>query len=254
MVAIFLFALFCFYSYYLLMLKHTLIGVKKASALGLAFCLSATVLKAQAVKEADEKMSKKSDKELAENAKWVDLFNGKDLTGWKNLYDHGESKVVNGEIHLTGDKKFFLTTEKTYTDFELKLEVMLPAVGPANSGVMFRAQVDKTKKKHKVWGYQAECDPTPRAYSGRIYDEGRRKWALLTDEQKALGKNVQAPLGKWMTYRIVCKGDHIRVWVNDQLTSDLKDSTDAEGVIGIQHHGEKGKTYSFRNIKLRELK
>jgi len=73
---------------------------------------------------------------------------------------------VNGEIHLTGDKKFFLVTEKTYTDFELKLEVMLPAVGPANSGVMFRAQVDKSKPKHKVWGYQAECDPTPRAYSG----------------------------------------------------------------------------------------
>jgi len=191
---------------------------------------------------------------MADKVKWVDLFNGKDLTGWKNLYDHGEPKVVNGEIHLTGDKKFFLTTEKKFTDFELELEVMLPAVGPANSGVMFRAQTDGTSSKRKVWGYQAECDPTPRGYSGRVYDEGRRKWALLTDEQKAISENVQAPFGKWMTYRIICQGDHIRVWVNGQLTSDLKDSEDSEGVIGIQHHGEKGKTYSFRNIKIKELK
>ena len=240
------------------MLKHTLQRVKSAHKLGimgLAVCLSAATVNAQATTgKAEEKMAKKADEMAAEKGKWIDVFNGKDLTGWTNLYDHGESKVVNGEIHLTGDKKFFLVTEKTFTDFELKLEVMLPAVGPANSGVMVRAQVDKTKPKHKVWGYQAECDPTPRAYSGRVYDEGRRKWELLTDEQKALSENVQAPLGKWMTYRIVCKGDHIRVWVNGQLTTDLKDSKDAEGVIGVQHHGEKGKTYAFRNIKLRELK
>ena len=255
---LFLFAELYEWSYCLPMLNNTLRRVRTAgrlSALGFACCLSAAVLNAQNVTEkVAEEMSEKSDKEMMKKVDWINLFNGKDLTGWKNIYDHGEAKVVDGEIQLTGDKKFFLITENKYTDFELQLEVMLPEIGPANSGVMFRAQVDKTKPKHKVWGYQAECDPTPRAYSGRIYDEGRRKWALLTDEQKELAENVQAPLGKWMTYRIVCKGDHIRVWVNGQLTSDLKDSTDTEGVIGVQHHGEKGKTYSFRNIKLRELK
>ena len=29
---------------------------------------------------------------------------------------------------------------------------------------------------------------------------------------------------------------------------------DASGVIGIEHHGEKGQTYKFRNLRIKELK
>ncbi len=190
-------------------------------------------------------------KAVENEGKWVDLFNGKDLTGWKNVYKHGEAKVVDGQIHLTGNNKFFLTTEKKYSNFELEVEIMLPKVGPANSGIMFRCHVDP--KKSKIMGYQAECDPKARAYTGRLYDEGRRRWGLLTAEQKKT-KGVQAPLGEWIKYRIVANGDHLQVWVNGEVTTDLHDKTDAEGHIGIQHHGEKGKTYKFRNIRIKELK
>ena len=207
------------------------------------FLFSVGVAMAQ---QAEEKV-----KEVKDEAGWVDLFNGKDLTGWKNIYGFGEAKVLDGEIHLTANKKFFLTTEKKFSDFELEVEIMLPKVGPANSGIMFRCHVVEDKKK--VFGYQAECDPTKRGYTGRIYDEGRRKWALLTDEQKKT-KGVQAPLGEWIKYRIVAKGDHLQVWINGEMTTDLKDDKDAEGHIGIQHHGEKGKTYKFRNIRIKELK
>ncbi len=190
-------------------------------------------------------------KAVEHEGKWVDLFNGKDLTGWKNVYKHGEAKVVAGEIHLTGNNKFFLTTEKKYSNFELEVEIMLPKVGPANSGIMFRCHVDP--KKSKIMGYQAECDPKVRAYTGRLYDEGRRKWGLLTAEQKKT-KGVQAPLGEWIKYRIVANGDHLQVWINGKVTTDLHDKVDSEGHIGIQHHGEKGKTYKFRNIRIKELK
>ena len=37
------------------------------------------------------------------------LFNGKDLTGWRNPYPFGEASVVDGEIHLLANKKFFIT-------------------------------------------------------------------------------------------------------------------------------------------------
>ena len=33
----------------------------------------------------------------------------------------------------------------------------------------------------------------------------------------------------------------------------IRDAEDADGHIALQHHGEKGKTYRFRNIRLREL-
>src|SRR5210317_1747568 len=68
---------------------------------------------------------------------WNDLFDGRTLTGWTNVYDWGEAKVVDGEIQLTADKKFFLCTEKTYSDFIFEAEVKLPE-GKSNSGFMFR--------------------------------------------------------------------------------------------------------------------
>ncbi|MGJ8656904.1 MAG: 3-keto-disaccharide hydrolase [Akkermansiaceae bacterium] len=230
------------------MTKHKLLGM------GLMFSLAAGSVSAQKTMEEPVKEAYEAKVEAAREGEWVDLFNGKDLKGWQNVYGFGDAKVVDGVIELTGDKKFFLTTEKTFANFELEVEIMLPAVGPANSGVMYRCHVDKDAGKHKIWGYQAECDPTKRAYTGRLYDEGRRRWDLLTEEQKKITKSVQAPLGEWIKYRIVANGDHLQVWVNGEVTTDLHDDKDAAGHIGIQHHGEKGKTYSFRNIRIKELK
>lgn len=218
--------------------------MKATPLLALAALLLCPVIHAEPA--AKEVQTEAAQAKAAEQ-KWISLFNGKDLTGWKNAYTWGEAEVVEGEIRLTSSNKFFLTTEETYGDFELEVEIMLPEVGPANSGVMYRCHVEKGK----VFGYQAECDPSERAWTGRLYDEGRRAWALLTDDQKAKTKSVRAPLGKWIKYRILAVGDHLQVWVDGELTTDLHDKMDAKGHIGLQHHGEKGKTYRFRNVRIR---
>jgi hypothetical protein len=44
------------------------------------------------------------------------------------------------------------------------------------------------------------------------------------------------------------------VWVNGVQTTDYHDDKDAEGYLGIQHHGEKGAIYRFRNLKVTPLK
>ena len=181
---------------------------------------------------------------------WVDLFNGKDLEGWTNPYEWGEAKVVDGVIELTANKKFFLTTEKQFSDFELEVQVMLPAEGKANSGIMFRCHV----QKNKVFGYQAECDPTDRAWTGGLYDEGRRKWLFPKTEERGKTKLVQAPKGEWISYKIKCVGERLQIFINGKQTVDYKDDVDAKGHIGLQHHGEKGQTYRFRNIRIREIK
>ena len=77
---------------------------------------------------------------------YTPLFNGTDLSGWRNPYPYGEAKVVDGEIHLLADQKFFLVTETEYADFSLSVDIHLPE-GPANSGVMFRCHVDPKKKE-----------------------------------------------------------------------------------------------------------
>jgi len=193
---------------------------------------------------------------FSENAqKWVDLFDGKTLSGWMNPYDRGEAKVVAGEIHLTSDDKFFLVSEKTYSDFVLEGEVKLPE-GKSNSGFMFRCHV----KPNKVWGYQAEVDDSERAWSGGLYDESRRKWLNPNKPNDSPSGDAFREKTKgsfkrygWNKYRIHAEGDRLRIYVNDVLCTDYIDDMDAEGYIGIQHHGEDGQVYKFRNIRIKEL-
>lgn len=187
---------------------------------------------------------------------FVPLFDGKTMTGWKNAYDWGEVTVVDGEIHLTGEKKFFVMTEKHYRNFIFEADVHLPE-GKANSGFMFRAHVDK----NMVFGYQAEVDGDPqRGWSGGLYDEGRRGWFISPKKEDAENvKAFRARAGEafkrndWNTYRITCQGKKLKIEVNGVVTSEVEDETDASGPVGIQHHGEKGATYRFRNLRIKEL-
>jgi hypothetical protein len=196
------------------------------------------------------------------------LFNGTDLTGWRNPYPHGEAKVLNGEIHLTGDKKFFWVTEKKYSNFRVCVEILLPE-GPANSGVMFRCHVDEGAVK-KVYGYQAECDGSDRRWSGGFYDESRRGWIwpstngrsedqFLKHEEKSKAAFAEPAIANalnrngWNRFEITCFHDLITIELNGVKTVRFRDATDASGFIGIQHHGEKGQTYRFRNLFIKEL-
>ena len=184
------------------------------------------------------------------------LFDGKTIQGWKNPYEWGKIDVVDGEIHLTADKKFFLVTEKTFSDFVFEGEVKLPE-GKANSGFMFRANV----QPNKVFGYQAEVDgDEKRGWSGGLYDEGRRSWFISPIKGNAESEAAfKARAGNafkrndWNTYRITCIGKKIKIEVNGVVTSEFEDDKDASGHIGIQHHGEKGATYKFRNLRIKEL-
>jgi hypothetical protein len=185
------------------------------------------------------------------------LFDGKTMTGWKNAYDWGKIEVLNGEIHLTGEKKFFVITEKTSSDFIFEGDIFLPE-GKANSGFMFRAHVEP----NKVFGYQAEVDGDPvRKWSGGLYDEGRRMWFISpikgNKESEAAFRARAGDAFKrndWNTYRITCQGKKLKIEVNGVVTTDVEDDVDASGVIAIQHHGEKGATYKFRNLRIKELK
>ncbi len=200
-----------------------------------------------------------AEKEKSRESGWVSLFDGKTLKGWGNPYTWGEAKVVDNEIHLSAEKKFFLCTEKQYADFIFEAEIRLPdEKGKCNSGIMFRCH----KKKNKVTGYQAEVDNTEREWSGGLYDEGRRKWFI--NPIKKDDANVEAFLKKargvykqneWNKYRIHCEGEKIKIYVNGVLTTDVSDGMDSQGYIAIQHHGEKGgNMYRFRNIRIKEIK
>jgi len=185
---------------------------------------------------------------------WTALFDGKTLDGWTNPYDWGKAWVEDGEIRLQADKKFFLLTKDTYRDFIFEAEIKMPE-GKSNSGFMFRCH----QQPNRVWGYQAEVDPSDRQWSGGLYDEGRRGWLHpIRGDADSVTTFVAKTKGAfkrdgWNRYRVHCVGPHIRITVNGVLTTDTVDTTDRAGYLAIQHHGEKGKIYRFRNIRVREL-
>jgi alpha-L-rhamnosidase len=200
---------------------------------------------------------------------YTPLFNGRDLTGWRNPYSYGQAKVVDGEIHLLANDKFFLVTEKKYSDFRLSVDIHLPE-GESNSGVMFRCHVDEDAPQKKVYGYQAECDGSDRRWSGGLYDEGRRGWiwpstkgrsetVFLEHEKESKAAFAQPAIfgalhrNGWNRYVVTCIQDRISIELNGVATVAFRDTMDASGYIGIQHHGEDGQTYRFRNLFIKEL-
>jgi hypothetical protein len=184
----------------------------------------------------------------ADDSEWKPLFDGKTLSGWKQRGGKAKYAVDGDEIVGTSVPKTansFLCTERDYGDFVLELEFKVHP--KLNSGIQIRSQcfdedreVEIAGKKYKfpagrAHGYQVEIDPLERAWSGGIYDEGRRGWLndLKGNEpaRKAFRQN------EWNKFRIDCTGDSIKTWINDVPAADLKDGVTPKGFIALQVHG-----------------
>lgn len=177
----------------------------------------------------------------------IELFNGRDLSGWREVGD-AVWRVENGELvgEVGGGAQSFLVTEREFGDFRLELE--LRNDGPGNSGVQVRSH---QKPSGQVYGYQIEIDPSSRAWSGGLYDEGRRGWLQnLADNDAA---RAAFKLGEWNRYRIELVGPRIRTWVNDVPVVDFTDDADASGFIALQVHSGKTTRMRWRRIELVEL-
>ena len=198
----------------------------------------------------------------AEKERWVPLFDGKTLEGWKVRGGTAKYEVKDGTIVGTtteGSPNTFLC-KGPFSDFVLEFEVLCD--NELNSGVQIRSQVRKEDspkgRKETVYGYQCEIAPGDITNCGNFWDEARQgKWwddfSKKSEAARTAFKN-----GEWNRYRIVAQGDHIRSWVNDVACADFHDKTDASGLIGLQVHGVKKGTGPYRvrwkNVRIRELK
>ena len=186
--------------------------------------------------------------------KWENLFNSKNLNGWKVLNGQAEYTIKDGAI--VGTSKLntpntFLATKKMYGDFILELEFKVD--NGLNSGVQFRSNSFKEYKDGRVHGYQSEIDPSPRAWSAGIYDEARSGWLYpldLNPEAKTAFKNEQ-----WNKLRIEAIGTSLRTWLNGIPCANVIDDKTASGFIALQVHeigsqDQVGKTVEWKNIRI----
>ncbi|MGN6135043.1 MAG: 3-keto-disaccharide hydrolase [Aureliella sp.] len=199
-----------------------------------------------------------------------DLFNGKDLSGWKGNTELWS--VQDGAItgRTTDDKplKFntFLIWEGEVGDFELDLDYRIQG---GNSGIQYRSKV-LNEKDFVVGGYQADIDATLK-YAGINYEEkGRgilanrgKRVTIAADGSKQeetfaqdddLKKVIKSD--DWNHYRVVAKGNKLSHSINGTLMSETidnqKEKAATKGVLALQIHVGPPMVVQFKNLRLKQ--
>ena len=175
------------------------------------------------------------------------IFNGNDLSGWKN---NGTEKwyVDNKELVCESgpDKQYgYLSTEKSYKNFELVLSFKQEANG--NSGVFIRSSIEGIK----INGWQVEVAPE-NLHTGGIYESYGRGWLI----QPKPSDEKWLKMGQWNTMKILVNGDEVTSYLNGHKMVYLKDEKigKGEGFIALQIHDGGGIKVRWKNIKIKELK
>jgi len=191
---------------------------------------------------------------------WQNLFDGKTLTGWKQLTGIAEYKVEDGNIvgtTVVNSPNSFLVNNKKFTgDFILELEARIEDT-LMNSGVQFRSNYEASGNEGhgKLFGYQFELDGSSRRWTGGLYDEGRRDW-LYPVSLNPKGQDA-FKLNEYNKIRIECFGNTITTFLNGSSIAYLVDTITAnQGLIALQVHSinkpeQAGEKVFFKNIRIK---
>ena len=211
-----------------------------------AFVFVATTLGGFSQDEAKEK-------EEGAEAKFVSLFDGKTLNGWKaNEENPGAFSIVDGAIKVNGKRAHLFYNGDVnggkFKNFELKAKVMTKE--KANSGIYFHTEYQKDDWPGK--GYEVQVNNTHSDWrkTGSRYAINDVKEAQKDDE--------------WMDYDIFVQGNHVVIKINGKKVVDytqpekpdhVKDYPGriiGEGTFAIQAH-DPGSTVFIKDIKVRVL-
>ena len=182
-----------------------------------------------------------------------DLFNGKDLTGWKlfipdkNVDVNTVWSVKDSVIHCTGRPAGYMRTEADYSNYKLHVEWRWDK-RKGNSGVLVHMS-----EPDKVWPKSIECQ-LQADNAGDFWAIGGADFAEHLDKStRRVAKKQpsnEKPLGEWNEYDIYCQGDTIRPYVNGVLQNEATQTTINYGKICLQSEGA---PIEFRNIYIEPL-
>ena len=171
---------------------------------------------------------------------WVTLFDGRSLDAFERVGD-ANWRIDDGIVVATKGTGF-LVTKNSYSDFEIRAEFWADA--DANSGIFIRCE-DRVKLTATVC-YEVNIydkRPDPLYGTGAIVDV-----AKVSPMPKAAGR--------WNTYEVTAKGNHLVVKLNGVTTADVQDGKHARGPIGLQYAPGVVKdsgTIKFRKVEIKAL-
>jgi Domain of Unknown Function (DUF1080) len=187
------------------------------------------------------------------------LFNGKDLTGWRQ-FQPTKDKKVSSKFSVTKegwlnvkDGPGDLQTEGQWADFVAQFECISNGKH-LNSGLFFRCIPDQYQQGYEAqirneWEGDDRTKPVDFG-TGAIYRRQKARKVVSTD-------------GEWFTMTVAAHGRHIATWVNGyqvtDWTDDRKENDNArngfkkgKGALSIQGH-DPTTDLSFRNIRIQSL-
>jgi hypothetical protein len=175
----------------------------------------------------------------ASKTEWISLFNGENLDGW---FVHGKAKWEVRDGILTGiDGMGHIYADPVVRDFEAKGMFRVSENG--NSGFYFRCNPPQDDPDGFPRGYEAQIDNHQEAHTGWLWKPGAptgKAKALITKDNE------------WFSMRVNAVGDHIQIWVNEELMLDYHDSDYREGHFAIQGHNA-GMTIEAKELYYRDL-
>lgn len=185
---------------------------------------------------------------------WIELFNGKDLSGWKVSENPDTFKVEDGKLIVKGPRAHMFyegdVADANFKNFQWKCEIM--TMPQANSGMYFH-----TKYQEEGWpqkGYEVQVNQT--------HGDPRKTGGLYAI------KDVmdQSPVkdNEWYTQEVTVKDNRVVVKVNGEVTCDYTEPENhvppadkserklSSGTIAIQGH-DPGSEIHYRSIKIKPL-
>ena len=195
---------------------------------------------------------------------WTKLFNGKNFDGWRIFLDPKKKadadkiwRVEEGIIVCEGSVNGYLITEKDYDNYVLKVEWRWgkkgPAKGKRNSGVFVHVH-----GPDKIWPKAIEAQlMADHAGDFWLVDNFKLKVDPSRQDPKIsrhyyrMKDGVEKDIGEWNQYEITCKGDTIKLKINNQVVNEGTEAEASKGKILLQSEGAE---IHFRNVMLKALK
>jgi uncharacterized protein len=188
---------------------------------------------------------------------WVDLFNGKDMSGWTHHLTDSNLKmadvwsVADGAIVCKGNPAGYIRTTDKYENFILELDWRWDPKdeGGRNSGVLVRMHGED-----KVW---------PKSFEAQLMSgEAGDIWIIDSFPAKCAadrtnGNNTkkthanEKPIGEWNHYRITVDHGTAVLEVNGQILNEASELLSVPGHICLQSEGA---AIHFRNVRVLPLK
>ncbi|HXU38381.1 MAG TPA: DUF1080 domain-containing protein [Blastocatellia bacterium] len=176
--------------------------------------------------------------------KWIDLFNGKDMTGWR-MAGKGSFTVEDRALQTHSGMGMLWYEGRKFANFTLRVEWKV-SDHCNNSGIFVRFP----EKSDDPWfavnnGYEIQIDDCDK--KGLMFQTG----SIYSFHPAT--KVASKPAGEWNVYEITVVGQHYSIVLNGEKVNEFDGKRGIEGYVGLQNHDPISRV-SFRSVKVKEIK